>query len=120
MRIYLAGPMTGIPDYNYPAFHRTAYAWRAFGWDVLDPSTKFGGRTDLPYEVYINHSLIDLIACDVVAVLPGWESSRGAQLEVHYARVVGKPVVRADHPRGSLEGCVRAEGEDVRASEAEL
>ena len=100
-RIYLCGKMSGEPEFAYPKFYAAAKAWRTLGWDVLDPAERFEGRTDLPYAVYLNHSMIDVIACDAVAVLPGWEASPGATLEVLYARTVGKPVYLAQYPAGS-------------------
>ena len=45
--IYLSGPMTGLPEFNYPAFHEAARRWRAIGWDVINPAEHFEGRTDL-------------------------------------------------------------------------
>jgi hypothetical protein len=114
MRLYIAGPMTGVRDYNYPAFKATAQAWRECGWDVLDPAEKFGGRTDLPYEVYIKASVIDVLACEAIAVLPGWEASRGAALEVHIGQVLGYPVYDAEYPARSGGGGLRATPERVR------
>lgn len=85
-RIYLAGPMTGLPDFNFPAFHAAAARLREAGWEVINPAENFGGRTDLPRETYIRADVILLAQCDAVALLPGWEESRGARLEYLLAR----------------------------------
>jgi len=90
--------MTGIPSYNFPAFREAARVWRSFGWDVLDPSEKYGGRTDLPYEVYIKSSILDVLCCDAVATLGGWRQSQGATLEVRIARALRLPIYRAVRP----------------------
>ena len=92
MRAYLAGPMSNIPDFNYPLFRDTAARLRGMGIDVLDPSEKFGGRTDLPYEVYLKSSIVDVLVCDAVICLPGWETSKGAALERHIGEVLGYPI----------------------------
>ena len=90
--IYLSGPMTGLPDYNYPAFRAAAETLRAFGQQVFDPSEAFEGRTDLPKEVYMRKDLEELLRADVVALLPGWQNSSGAQLEVEVAKQCGIPI----------------------------
>lgn len=85
-RIYLAGPMTGLPDHNFPAFHAAARHLTAAGWEVCNPAENFGGRTDLPREQYLRADVAMLVQCDAIALLPGWEESRGAQLEYLVAR----------------------------------
>lgn len=87
--IYLSGPMTGLPDYNYPAFKEAAKILRNFGHVVFDPSEAFEGRTDLPKEMYMRKDIEELLKANVVALLPGWELSTGAQLEVEVAKQCG-------------------------------
>ena len=38
MRIYVAGPMTGHPQLNFPAFHTEAARLRALGYEVVNPA----------------------------------------------------------------------------------
>lgn len=90
--IYLSGPMTGLPEYNYPAFRAAAETLRSYGQIVFDPSEAFGDKTDLPKEVYMRKDLEELLKADVVALLPGWQSSSGAQLEVEVAKQCGIPI----------------------------
>lgn len=80
-RIYLAGPMTGYPEFNYPAF-RTATAFlRRQGHEVVCPTELHDGDTSRPWDYYVRCAIGGLIRCDTIALLPGWETSRGARLE---------------------------------------
>ena len=36
--IYIAGPMRGVEEYNYPAFDRQAAALEKQGWQVINPA----------------------------------------------------------------------------------
>lgn len=94
-RIYISGPMTGFPNHNFPAFHAAAQQWREAGWEVANPAENFSGRTDLPRETYIRADVAMLAQCDAIAVLPGWERSRGAQLEYLLARELGMMIMDA-------------------------
>jgi len=94
-RLYIAGPMTGLPDHNYPAFHDAAKRASAAGWDVANPADNFGGRTDLPRERYLRADVAMLAQCDAVALLPGWEQSQGAQLEYLIARELNLELIDA-------------------------
>ena len=92
MTIYLAGPMTGLPDWNYPAFNAAAAELRALGLVVVNPAENFNGATDLPYGEYIRGNVRKLIECDEVVLLPGWADSRGAKLEMSIACAIGIPI----------------------------
>ena len=80
-RVYLAGPIRGQPDFNYPLFHEAAAYLREAGWEVVNPAEHFGGRTDLPIHVYLRKGVAELARCQAIALLPGWEKSVGAKLE---------------------------------------
>lgn len=87
-RVYISGPMTGIPDWNYPAFNEAAARWRAAKWHVENPAENFGGRTDLPYHVNIREDINQLLRVDAIALLPGWSKSRGARFELRVAQML--------------------------------
>jgi hypothetical protein len=95
-RIYVAGPMTGYADFNFPAFHAAAARLRQAGWEVVNPAENFGGRTDLPHETYLRADVILLAQCDAAAMLPGWEESRGAKLEYLLARELSLELLDAE------------------------
>lgn len=85
MRIYVAGPMTGLPEYNLPAFAAATLELQSLGHDAVNP----GHRGVIPgytWQDYMRDALRLLLDCDAVALLPGWESSDGARLEVRLAR----------------------------------
>ncbi len=94
-RIYIAGPMTGYPDCNFAAFHAAAERLARAGWKVFNPAENFGGRKDLPREAYLRLDLAMLAQCDAIAMLPGWEDSRGAKLEYLVAQELGCVVIDA-------------------------
>ena len=95
-RIYIAGPMTGMPEHNFPAFHGAAGRLRQAGWDAVNPAENFQGRTDLPRETYIRADVSLMMSCDAVAMLPCWEQSRGAKLEYLLAQEMGMEVIDAE------------------------
>lgn len=94
-RVYIAGPMTGYPDCNFAAFHAAAERLAQAGWKVFNPAENFGGRKDLPREEYLRLDLAVLARCDAIAMLPGWEDSRGAKLEYLVARELGCTIIDA-------------------------
>lgn len=92
MTVYIAGPMSNLPEFNYPAFNDAARRLRAAGLVVANPAEHFAGATDLDYGVYIREGVRAVVHSTEVVVLPGWENSRGARLEVEVARAIGMPV----------------------------
>jgi uncharacterized protein DUF4406 len=45
VKIYISGRMSGLPEFNFPAFHKAAADWRAAGWEVVNPAESFDGAT---------------------------------------------------------------------------
>lgn len=88
-RVYIAGPMTGKPDFNYPAFFAARDRWKEVGCDVLCPAENFGGDTTRNYREYIRADLAMLLEADAIVMLPGWEESKGARFELHVAQLLG-------------------------------
>ena len=95
-RVYIAGPMTGHADHNYPAFHAAGERFQAAGWEVVNPAENFEGRTDLPRQMYLRADVAMLLDCDAIALLPGWEESPGAKMEYLLAREFGMAVLDAE------------------------
>lgn len=104
MKVYLAGPMTGYPEHNVPAFHAAAARLRAAGYEVVSPAETDGEcQEDRCWEDWMRRDLKLLTDCDGVACISGWELSRGATLETDVARELGMPLICAESftPLGS-------------------
>ena len=103
MRIYLAGPMRGYPELNFPAFHEAARKLRDQGHVVFSPT-----EANLPsgfdqaaadslgperrHVFYLDTKIICL-EVDAIALLTGWESSSGAFAEWALARALGLKII---------------------------
>lgn len=94
-RTYISGPMTGLPAFNFPAFHAKAAELRALGLDVVNPA-EHDEAPDLPWAAYLRKDIRLLMDCDAIHLLPGWSRSRGARLEHHIARELGFRVEGAE------------------------
>lgn len=87
MKLYIAGPMTGYPDHNFPAFNAMAKNLRELGFEVVNPAELVEDTTQ-PWEFYMRRDIPLLCQCDGIVLLPGWQHSRGAQLEQYIARAL--------------------------------
>jgi hypothetical protein len=115
MKVYVAGPMRGIPDFNFPAFDAAAARLRALGLTVCNPSERDReehgddvGKSATGNLDDIAHTGFDLRAtlswdlswiarnADAIAVLDGWENSSGARAEVALAHALGLIVAPVD------------------------
>lgn len=123
MRVYTAGPMTGLPQFNFPAFDAMAARLRALGFEVVSPAEldneddraaalaspdgsmlTYGQGTKKTWGQFLARDVL-LIAdgdergiIDAIVVLPGWAKSRGARLETFVGRMLcGKVVYRLGH-----------------------
>lgn len=94
-RVYVAGPMTSIENFNYPAFNAVADQLRALGYEVENPADH-GIVEGATWADYLAYDLTRLGLCGVIALLPDWEKSQGARLEVLIAKELGMTVVSAN------------------------
>ena len=90
---YLSGPMTGLEDFNYPAFNAAAVILRQRGFSVLNPAETDAGSSDRPRSFYLRIDIANLLRATKIVILPGWERSPGATLEVAIARELGLEVL---------------------------
>lgn len=115
MKVYLAGPMRGIPEFNFPAFHKFAAELREQGHKVFSPAERDierHGGTDLSKgnangdeaEAVKQHgfSLRDALADDTqfickhaeaIALMPGWSKSKGAIAERALSVALGLEII---------------------------
>ncbi len=114
MKIYLAGPMRGMPNFNFPLFARATERLRAQGHSVFSPSendiAEYGqefvlnnphGDNELAakqhgfslrYALAADTKWICLFA-DAVALLPGWVLSKGACAEKELGEALGLTII---------------------------
>lgn len=104
-RLYLAGPMSGLPSLNFPAFHAEAARLRALGYEIINPAEINAGADEAvafdkmtPEErkahwcKCMKLDIRELMTCDGIALMPGWWRSEGAKLECQIASKVGMAV----------------------------
>ena len=88
--IYIAGPMTGIEDFNIPKFNKVAELLRKIpNYTVINPAN-VTPQTNLSFEQYMAIDLPLVCICDVIVMLDGWEKSKGANRELMVAMSMGK------------------------------
>ena len=109
MKIYLAGPMTGVRHFNFELFDHYAEELRERGYEVISPAemdspedraAAMASETGIPTDV--TKSWGDFLARDVkliadggvdgIVCLPRWWTSRGARMETFTAYLCELPV----------------------------
>jgi hypothetical protein len=114
MKFYVAGPMRGLPELNFPAFHAATAQLRAQGHFVFNPAERDNERhgKDISkgnaagceavaakeHGFNLREALGDDLAficrdADAVAMLPGWQASKGANAERATAIALGLHVI---------------------------
>lgn len=94
MKVYIAGPMSGLPHLNFPEFHAEAARLRGLGYEVVNPA-EINADQDGDWLACMRNDIKHLVDCDAIAMLEGWHHSRGARLEYTIALMLGHAVFRA-------------------------
>lgn len=106
--VYISGPMTGKPFYNFPAFFQAEKRFRDWGWDVVnparvdleggtisDPPTFIGLHLTVRRDLLLILDNLSPVRQDAIAMLPGWLDSYGALAESFVADWLGLTVLDA-------------------------
>jgi hypothetical protein len=117
MRTYVAGPMRGIALFNFPAFNAAAARLRADGHEVFNPAERDNERHGVDISAG-NSTGDETVAAkahgfdlrvalaedadwicrhaEAIALLPGWEASKGARAERALAEALGLKIMLLD------------------------
>ena len=95
MTIYLCGPMSGLDDFNRPAFRKAALELIARGHAVVNPADFPEGKT---WTEYIAMGLRAVDAADAIYLLPEWAESFGARIERLAALKLGRTIYEGRMP----------------------
>lgn len=95
-RVYLSGPITGVPNYKEDFETVEAELKRIGCTKLVNPGWLDIVLTNANYEEYMSICIHMLEMCDTIMMLPGWETSAGANREMGYALALGKQVVEWD------------------------
>lgn len=97
--LYVAGPMTGYPEWNFPAFAEAARDLRAHGFEVVSPHEidleggfdPSGDGAGFDLRAALERDVEEVLKADGLALLEGWQESSGAVVEVLTAGSAGTP-----------------------------
>lgn len=92
LRVYISGPMTGRPNLNKPAFYAAANLLSESGHHPVNPAEVCAQIGATEWTDCMRADIKALCDCDAIALLPGWEMSQGAHLELHIAHRLGLAV----------------------------
>lgn len=120
-KIYIAGPMRGYNDFNFPAFDGMQTLLSKRGWVVISPTDLdrvFEGWCDYPPEgstfpdpdPFIIRDVVALMQCDAIVMLCGWQHSVGATAEHAIAKWRGMEIYYEG--KGEVPVCPTLDGSD--------
>jgi hypothetical protein len=110
--IYIAGPMRGYPEFNFPAFDCAKEYLEGKGWEVISPADldrqmgiegigKIGNEVFPPdvLKQFVKQDVEAIQKCDAIYMLQGWQNSKGARAEKALAEWLGLKIIE----EGDLE-----------------
>lgn len=96
LHVYLAGPMTGYPGFNFPAFNAAEADLIGRGYTVFNPAIHGAPEHWKPVD-YMQRDLAEVCKADMLVMLPDWQYSKHATLEAFVAQWMEIPVL--SYPR---------------------
>lgn len=105
-RIYIAGPIAGMANGNREAFAARAAELIAAGYEPLNPwdispeghagtclGEEFAHDAQHCYGCHLRADIAEMMFCDGISLLPGWNLSKGATTEHHVAMSIGLSII---------------------------
>lgn len=105
MKIYIAGPMSSVKDFNFPLFFETETKLKELGYEIINPARNDGNtleealenagspeRPNHSWASYMRRDLPSVLAVNAICVLPDWQKSKGARLEISVAEALDIPI----------------------------
>lgn len=90
MKIYIAGKITGDKNYR-EKFEKVASSLREHGFSVMNPACLSEDK-EFCWDDYMAISSEMQKTCDATVLLPDWQESRGAKLEMKTAESLGQKI----------------------------
>lgn len=101
-RIYISGPISGIPNYNREAFEQAESRLSYLGYVPVSPFRLGVTSRHKSWQDYMREDIKALMDVDCVLALPGYEQSKGATEEIRIARTIGIPIYAMDGNKLSI------------------
>lgn len=88
MRVYISGPITGLPEGQYhSAFQEAEEKLKAAGYETLNPAYANSRMPEwYTHDDFMKICRLELLNCDMIYQLPGWEESEGCNIEAIWAK----------------------------------
>lgn len=99
MRIYISGQITGATDYQ-KRFEKAEQLLNAAGYVAINPAKVNAQLPEVSHKDYMKTSLAMLDMCDAIFMLPGWQDSKGCEIEFEYAYAHGIHIIFAGGRNG--------------------
>jgi len=109
-KVYLSGPITGKANFNVEEFKKYENKFKNLNFNVVNPHNLFSkdevsemyeklDNQEITFEefhgFFMRRDIIEMMSCDFVALLNGYETSKGANIEVNLARNINMPIIDA-------------------------
>ena len=96
-KVYISGPISGHDHAERKeAFASAAKRFRRQGYYVVNPM-EIQLPKDASWSDYMRADIRALMDCDIIYMLSGWETSRGANIERNLAEELGMQVMLERH-----------------------
>jgi hypothetical protein len=88
-KVYIAGPVSGMPNSNKEAFAKATKTFRDAGHIVVNPLELCHDLKEEEWQKCMKRCIVALMDCELIILLEGWNKSTGATIEYQLAVKLG-------------------------------